>query len=36
VTTALPRIIRPNVRRAIDIASGVLLMAFGVRTATTR
>jgi threonine/homoserine/homoserine lactone efflux protein len=36
VTTALRRIIRPNVRRAIDIASGVLLMAFGVRTATTR
>jgi threonine/homoserine/homoserine lactone efflux protein len=36
VTTALRRVIRPNVRRAIDIASGLLLMAFGVRTATTR
>ena len=36
VTTSLRRVIRPNVRRAIDIASGVLLVAFGVRTATTR
>jgi threonine/homoserine/homoserine lactone efflux protein len=36
VTTLLRRAIRPNVRRAIDIASGALLVAFGVRTATTR
>jgi threonine/homoserine/homoserine lactone efflux protein len=36
VTTSLRRVIRPNVRRAIDMASGVFLMACGVRTATIR
>lgn len=36
LTVSLRRVIRPRVRRAIDVVSGVLLMAFGVRTATTR
>jgi threonine/homoserine/homoserine lactone efflux protein len=36
LTVALRRAIRPRFRRTIDVVSGILLMLFGVRTATTR
>ncbi len=36
LTVALRRAIRPRFRRAIDVVSGVFLILFGVRTATTR